>query len=286
MTAPSDAGALLPAETKGPPFTIASRSESFSSLAEAIAAANDGEVIAIHGHGSFETTPLSWQGKALTLRAASGTRPRLTMKSVGDPWQALLQTDRSLTLEGLDLMVAADSAMPLIRCLQAPLYLTSCRLIGGEDSTAIIARHPREVMVRRCQIDAGAVGLSIEVGRTPCRVHLSDCRLQMRQESAAALSLWAAEQGPTNPVELELQGNTIQAGRTIALRSLSASPTITARDNQLTYHTALLSYSGFAERDAWRGTVWQGGGNSYNGPATWLWVEGGPVTATEKAALR
>jgi serine/threonine protein kinase len=274
-----------PADKSGSAFTITGRADGFSSLAKAIAAASDGDIIEIHGSASCETAPLSWQGKALTLRAGSDVSPRLTLKG-GDPWQALLQTDRPLTLQGLELYAGAEAATPLIRSQQAAVYLTNCRLNGGADGTAIIARRPSEVSIRGCEIDAGAVGLSVEVGQTPCRLLLSDCRLRMHQDSAAALSLWGTEERSGGPVEVELQGNTIQAGRLAALRALPANLTITAHENRLIYGSALLSYSAFVQRDAWRDTVWQGGGNSYEGPASWLWVEGRPVAVSEKPALR
>ncbi len=277
----------------GVPFTIAGRSTGFSSLANAIAAAKDGDVITIHGAGPFETPPLSWRSKALTLRAGSGTRPRLEMKDGDDPWQALLQTDGTLTLEGLDLAIVEDKsrmrqgpAAPLIHCTQAPLHLMNCRLTGGADGAAIVARNCRDVIVRGCRIEAGAVGLSIEVGHdSTARIRLEDSQLKVRDEGGTALSLWAAELPQGAPIELELEGNTIEAGRMTTLRALPAGLTIRARGNHFLYRTALLSYFGFAERDAWRGTIWQGGDNRYQGPASWLWVEGEPISLSSGGRL-
>jgi hypothetical protein len=58
---------------------------------------------------------------------------------------------------------------------------------------------------------------------------------------------------------------------------------ITARRNRFTYRSALLSYTGDADRDAWRrNTVWQGGENTYDGPASWLTVEDRPVPLDAK----
>jgi serine/threonine protein kinase len=282
-----------PAASKQP-FTIEGRPEGFDSLAKAIAAAKDGDVLTIHGPGPFMTPPITWEGKALTLRAASETPPRLVLKPGDDPWQALLQTDRALTLEGLDLAVGQESsrmhqgaAAPLIRCTQAPLYLTNCRLTTRADGVAIVGRKPSEVVVRGCKIEAGAVGLSIEVGQgSVLQVRIEDTRLTVHEESGAALSLWAAEAQQASPVELELEGCTIQAGRIAALRALPPMRTITARDNHFRYRSALLSYSGCAQRDAWRGTVWKGSGNSFQGPSSWLWVEGKPIDLRELPPTR
>ena len=147
MVAPQPRSPQSPAQTNGLPFTIEGRSPGYASLAKAIAAAREGDRITIHGPGPFVTPPLSWQGKTLTLRAATSSRPRLLRKAGDDPWQALLQTDRSLTLQGLDLAVADDSlpgrktsTAPLIRCTQAPLNLTNCRLTCRGNGAALVAR--------------------------------------------------------------------------------------------------------------------------------------------------
>lgn len=275
------------------PFALEGRPEGYSSLASAIAAAKEGDIITIHGPGPFVTPPLSWQGKALTLRAARGLRSRLLMKAADDPWQALLQTDRALTLEGLDLGIAEGpsrrlpaSVAPLIRCSQAPLCLSNCRLTTPENGVAIVARSATDLVVRGCEIEAGMVGLSIEVGQgRVARVHLEDSRMSVREASGAALSLWAEESHQTTPVELQFRGNTIQTGCVASLRGLTSPLTIMAHGNRFSYRTALLSYSGYAERDAWRGISWKSTGNSYQGPSSWLWVEGKPAASTELPSI-
>ncbi len=269
--------ATAQARTFAPSFRIEGREEGFPSLAQAIAAARDGDVVSVHGSGPFVTASLNCRGKALTVRAAQGVRPRLERKPTGDPSRALFHTDRALTLEGLDLVVA-DNA-PMICCEGAPLHLTDCRLTTGADGVAVIARAASEVVVCGCRIDAGAVGLSVEAGQgSMCRVHVRESRITIRAKMGVALSLWASEVPQPTPVELELEGNTIQAGRTAALRALPAGLAIRARGNRFTFHTALLSYTGYADPDAWRrNTAWAGGDNAYEGPPSWLWVEGQPV---------
>jgi hypothetical protein len=118
------------------------------------------------------------------------------------------------------------------------------------------------------------------------RIRMEDTRLSVRETSGVALSLWAAEQQPSSPVEVRLEGNTIQTGHLAALRALPSRLTVLARGNRFLYRMALLSYSGLAERDAWRGSVWQGSGNSFQGPPSWLWVEGKPIAATEQPSIR
>jgi hypothetical protein len=217
----------------------------------------------------------------LTVRGTVGARPRLEMKPSDDPWASLFRTDRKLSLEGLELAVAKSA--PLLCCERADLHLTDCHLSGGADGTAIVARNPQALIVRNCRIDAGAVGLSVEVGQfASCRIQVIDSRLIVRGESGTALSLWAAEVRHPTAVELELLGNTIRADRTMALRALPSNLRIAARANRFTFRAGLLNYIGYADRDAWRrDTVWQGGDNSYDGPESWLWVEGEPASIGE-----
>lgn len=271
---------------KESPFTIEGHAAGFASLEKTVAAARDGETITVHGAGPFVSRPLSWQGKALTVRSDGTARPRLELKTGNDPWQALFRTDRPLTLEGLDMALAQGSSeAPLIYCEQASLHLTDCRVMGGAEEVAIVARNPEEVLVSGCRIEAGAVGLSVEVGANEtCRLKLVKNHLTARGALGAALSLWAQEVRRTTAVRVELEDNTIQAGRMAALRALPPNLTIAARGNRFTYRSALLSYSGYAKGTAWRDADWQGNNNSCVGPAAWLWIDDRP--AMEKALPR
>jgi hypothetical protein len=123
------------------------------------------------------------------------------------------------------------------------------------------------------------VGLSVEVGRdAACCLRVEGSRLTVRESSGAALSLWAPEVSQPTAVELELRGNTIQAGRMAALQALPAGLTIEANANRFEFGTALLSFSGYRDRTACqRGLVWRATDNSYEGPASALWMNGQPV---------
>jgi serine/threonine-protein kinase len=273
-------------ETPAPSFRIESNPLSFATLEGAVAAARDGDTVTLPSSDPITTRPLDARGKALRLRSAPGVRPRVVMRaSGGDPWQALLATDRPLRLEGLDLELIEDAAGrsrsltgSLIRCAGAPLHLSDCRLkcAGG---VAIIARNTDEVSLRDCRIDAGTVGLSVEIGQVEsCRVRLTESRVTVRAESGAALSVWAPEVRRATRFELELSGNTFQAGRIAALRALPAGVSITAHGNRFTFAQALLSFTGYAGQDAWRdGTAWDGDDNVYEGPSARVLDEGQPV---------
>lgn len=272
------ASSAPPAETIAPPIQIEGRSGWFASLEKAIAAAHDGDVLTLSGRGPFLTPPLNWQGKALTLRGRGAARPRLVMKAKDDPWQALFHTDRALSLEGLELGVenAADSrGTALLYVEQANLHLRNCQLTSSFDGVAIVARNCGAIDVQGCRIDAGSVALSAEVSQaTACRVHLSDNRLTVRNASGVGLSLWAAEERPSISIEMEMHGNTIDAARTLALRSLPAGVKVLARGNRFRFRTTLLSYVDYSHPDSWRQMVWLGGENTYEGPSAWLWVNG------------
>jgi serine/threonine protein kinase len=277
-------------ELAGIAFQIEGRPDGFASPAQAIAAARNGDTIVIQGRGPFLVPPMRWHGKTLTIKARGAERPCLTLKPGDDPWQALLHTDRTLTLEGLDLAVGSPGGNraatgPLICCEGEPLHLTNCRLTGPADGAAIVVRDASQVSLRNCRIDAGSVGLSLEVGQgTSCRLRMSDCRLTVHGQAGAALSLWSPEVRQAVPVALELQGNTIRADRVAACRALPAGLTISASANHFVFRSSLLSYAGYGDHDIARtGTVWRGTDNSYDGPPSWLWVEGKPVSLDSQA---
>jgi serine/threonine-protein kinase len=266
------------------PIEIVGRSEKYSTLERAIAAAKDGDVLTIRGPGPFVTSSLNCEGKNLTLRAVEKSTPRIELRRGDDPWQALFQTDRSLTLEGLDLHGPA----PLILADRAALRLTNCRLSSGKNGVVIVARNPSELIVSDCRIDAGEVGISIEVGKgATCQVRIAGSRVRMADPSGASISLWAPEVCQPTAIELTMERNWLQAGRIVALRSLPAGLTMTAHGNRFTYGTAILSFGGYADRDAWkRGVNCRGEDNHHEGAADWLRVNSRPVPASELTQAR
>ncbi len=279
-----------------PSFRIEGNPQRFTKLEEAIATAKDDDTVTLHASGLVLSRPLDVHGKTLTLRAGPGVRPRVVMRaSEDDPWQTLLDADRALTLEGLDLEIAEYSpgrrqslSGSVIRCERASLHLSDCQLKCARGGPAIVARNADEVSVRRCRIDAGTVGLSVEVGQgESCRVRMTDSRVTVRADSGAALSMWAPETRQSTRIELDLTGNHFQAGRIAAFRALPASVRIMAHGNRFTFGQALLSFTAYADRDGWRvGTVWDGDENTYEGPAARVLVEGKPASASGQASHR
>jgi serine/threonine protein kinase len=267
--------ALLPLEE---PFRIEGRGVSFSTLQQAVASAQDGDVLTIHGSGPYRTPALNCRGKQLTIRAAGEACPVLEMTGPpDDPWHALLTADRPLRLERLEL--TSTTGTPLVSCERAALHLKDCRFLAGGQAVALVARGVPEVTIRGCRIEAGSVGLSVEVAQgRPCRVNVTDTHLTVRDESGVALSLWAPETCQPAPVELQLTGDTVEAGRVLATRYVLAPLTIQAERNRFHFRQALLSFNGCEHRPDWRQTtVWNGQANDCRGPSSWVLVDGQPV---------
>ena len=142
-------------------------------------------------------------------------------------------------------------------------------------SSVVVCRGSPQVELRGCEICAGSLALCLEVDGPRCEAVLADNRIEVEDAGAAAVSLWRAEQSPGSTVVLELENNDIRAGRTLALRDLTAGVTVRARDNRFTFQDALLSLTGFAKSPGWRRTVtWQGRNNSYRAAGEWLQMDG------------
>ncbi len=283
--APSPAAAALP-------FVVEGRPGGFATLAEAVAAADDGAVVVVHGPGVYPTPPLAWRGRSLTLRAAPGGRPCLEMAaSTTDPWQALLTTDRDLTLEGLDLRAppgAGHGAVGrLICCERAALLLTDCRL-SAPGGAGVVYRNGGELTLRDCRVESGGTAVSVEVGEQKiCKVRIIHTTLEVRDPSGAALALWAPEVRKPAAVDVELTGDAITAARATALTALPAGVRITANGDDFSFRDALLSCAGYAGRDGWRrATTWDGRDNRYHSSGVWLNIDGAAADLRDLAAWR
>ena len=264
------------------------RPGAFASLAEAVAAADDGATITVHGPGLFLTPPLSWRGRSLTVRAALDGRPCLEMTAGADPWQALLATDRDLTLEGLDLRAPPGGAAGRLICSErAALRLNDCRL-SAPAGAGVVHRNGGELTLQGCRVETGGTAVSVEVGaQATCKVRIIDTTLKVRDLSAAGLALWAPEVRRPTAVDVELAGDTVAAARAMALTALPAGVRVAAHGNVFTFRDALLSCAGYADREGWRrATTWDGGDNHYNGSGEWLIIDGGAADVRSLAAWR
>ena len=260
------------------PFVIEGRPGGFASLAEAVAAANDGAVVTVHGPGPYPMPPLAWRGRSLTLRAAPDGRACLEAAGpAADPWESLLTTDRDLTIEGLDLRAPAAGGAGgwLIRCERAGLRLTDCRL-SSASGAGVVLRNGGALVLRGCRVETGGGAVSVEVGdQTICKVRIVETVLDVREPGGAAVALWAPAVRQPTAVDLELTGDAIRASRATALTGLPAGLHVTARGNDFIVRDSLLSCAGYAGLDGWkRGATWEGHDNRYHGPGAWLDIDG------------
>jgi serine/threonine-protein kinase len=275
----ADREALTEPAPVGPPFIVEGSTTAHTTLAAAVAAAGDGDTITIRGEGPFLTEPIVVTGKALTLRAAPGSRPGLYFARPAAAWQALVSSDRPLALEGLDLHEApGNEPAHLVRVAGGSLRLTGCRLTATRRSAPVVARGAGRVELRDCQVRAGGLALCAEVvPGVPCEVVLSGNRIEVRDAGAAALSVWAGGRH-AEPTHIVMEANEVRAPRVLSLGQLSARVAVTARHNRFDFREALLCANGFAEPDGWRRAVtWHGQGNHYRGPGDWLCADGRPA---------
>lgn len=263
------------------PFQVESIGVGYERLADAVAAAGDSDVLTIRGDGPFPLGPLRWPGKALTLRAAAGSRPRLQWAPSGEvaAGSSLLAADRPLVLEGLVLQRAAAGCAHLVYCDHAPVQLRDCTLAAPRGSALVVCRGAARVELLGCTLTAGTLALCVEIsGEGPCTVRLKDSTLTAGDPGGAALSVWAPETGASATVRLELEGCTIRADRVAALRSLPHGAEVHARGCRFTFGHALLSLAGFPGADSWRRTVaWHGRDNVYQPREGWLQLDGAPA---------
>jgi serine/threonine protein kinase len=282
--------APAPSPTTPPPFEV--RGKRYAQLSAVLAAASDGDTVTIHGDGPMPTGPVVLHDKAVTLQAATGGRPRLTLVPSAEPRprQALLFSNRSLTLAGLDLAYeppsgpkAPQEPIHLVYCENAPLRLLDCRLTAPRLAAPIVCRKCPTVELRNCRLTADASGLCVELGDGPaCAMTLIGNQLSMNQPDGAAVSMWAADScRPASP-RMTLEGNSVSAGRVLAC-SGPALPEVTAHGNEINFRQALLSQAGGV---ASVHLVWHGRDNVYQAADEWLHIDGKPGGVRDLAAWR
>jgi serine/threonine protein kinase len=287
------------------PFVIEGSAESFGTLAAAISGARDRDTVVINGNGPFAVRPLQVQGKALTIRAGAGFRPVIQWIRAGrvtqngseeaDPsWQPLLATDRSLTLEGLDLCrdekeLPGQTGRPahFVWSQLALLRMIDCRLHAPHDLAAVVCRDSPGVELRSCSLAALSLALCVEVGEnSPCAIQLSSNTISVEEPDGTAVCVYAAEIDRHAQARLLLEGNSVRAGRLATFKALPGGIQIEARDNDITVGRALFNFVGFPRIDGWRRACrWKGEHNRYFGPAEWIQVDGVSAIMAKKAAI-
>jgi hypothetical protein len=202
----------------------AGRSERFSDLTDALRAATAESTLTLHGAGPFTAGPLKLGGKALTLRAAPGSTPVISLSppdapaqetpvSPSAPPRGLLEAEGPLTLEGLVLQPAAARAGP-----------------PDGDQTLVRYTGP-ELRLRHCRLRLASGGCCLRLEGVPsCEVR--NCELHAGHGAAVAWQEGAAPPGPNRPCDVGLH-NCICSGRTaLCLDVPPSSPlSVTLEDN-------------------------------------------------------
>jgi serine/threonine protein kinase len=141
--------------------------QTFATLAEAVSVAMHGDTIEVRGDGPVIRESIIISGKALTIRAASGSRPVLefTPTSLGEGWDKYvrLQTDAQLVLEGLAIRRVGPTGEKVKRaewavvCQHAPLRVANCRFVISTEPGTVALWGDESALceVRNCEFVLG-----------------------------------------------------------------------------------------------------------------------------------
>jgi hypothetical protein len=136
-------------------LVIAGRQTVFARLADALAAARDGDVIDVYGDGPFPVPSLVTEGKRLTIRAAGSARPVFVSEVPSRVSDApMLTTDADLHLEGITIHWATAApaltktqtsmlACAAIASTRGELRLSHCRVVAADRSGCVSAACPK-----------------------------------------------------------------------------------------------------------------------------------------------
>jgi len=225
-TAPATNVAPQPAATP-PGFTIEGQAQHFATLAAAIADAEDGETIEVHGNGPFLTPPLAIEGKRLTIRPAADSQPVFLAESQGETLsKPFVQTDSDLRLEGLEVRWSMEVPLGrsepdfLARCIIAAtrgkLRVAHCRVISvtSDRFNACVGGSCRELSLKDCHLLAKD-DIGVFWGTEPgARLNLEGCLLENR---IGVSILPDAGSASANSAQARLTHNTIAASRGLQL---------------------------------------------------------------------
>ncbi|HMF13305.1 MAG TPA: serine/threonine-protein kinase, partial [Gemmataceae bacterium] len=277
-------------------FVTEGSSEGYATLASAVAAAPDDAVIVIEGDGPVHLGPQRLHGKALTLRAGGGSRPRLRFvpTTSGQPWEPLLASNRPLRLEGLELSHESDTRASapetahLVYVEKAALVMVNCVVDAPRSIASVVCRDCHEVRLDDCRLKAAALALCVETGESGTNVRLHDTRIQVEAADGAAVSTWASGNGRDGSVRLDLDDCTILGGRAIAFGTLPRHVEVNARHDHFAFRNSLVSFASSGEAREWRRvTTWQEEDNTYEaGGAGWLRVNGVSTGVADLSAWR
>jgi hypothetical protein len=99
----------------------------FATLADAIAAAEDRDVVEVRSVAVVSTPPIRISGKALTIRAADGFQPVIELRRDLVDTKVPLRDDSPLVLEGLELRHVSKVEQYIV-LTRAPIR-SACRFV-------------------------------------------------------------------------------------------------------------------------------------------------------------
>lgn len=206
---------------------IAGRVERCMKLADAVAAAADGDTIVVHGDGPHTSARIDIHGKRLTIRAADGSRPLFTPDGTTRSAQ-WITSDTELTLDGLvaEWQGHAGESEPGTPNVDdgvvvgsGPLILRRCRIVSGlrmagvvgtgttriEDchlipdrtgGAGVIWKATASLTVERTALE-GRNGVVVLGGAKAAPVELTDCTFQTDTATMFIVSRQATAALPT-----------------------------------------------------------------------------------------
>ncbi len=275
--AAQEVAATPPPPTPG--YLVQSTGKAYPTLAAAVAAAGDVDTVVVRIDGLHPTDPVTVKGKALTLRAAPGCRPALQLATPPPAWQALLASDRSLTLVGIELREQRGKEPAHLICVTGgSLRLSHCWVSAPGCSSPIVARQATRVELDGCQVQAGELAVCAELAAPEGgEVVLRGSRIEVDDAGAAALSVWSGGR-PSQPARIVLEDNDLHAARILSLSALTAGVAVASQRNYFDFPETLLCLNGCDGPAGWRHTVaWHGQENHYRGPGDWLQINGRPA---------
>ena len=217
-------------------FRIVGQVETFYSLAEAVAAALDGDVIKVSGDGRHKTDEIEIFGKELTIEAVEGSRPTF---AATDETSHILRSDSSLILRGLTFVPRVGERRPavqfrhsVIRSTGDSLVIDRCSIEGEIGVSGIGVNCKRVDIINSYVSCKNSSGLVVKSEKGTL-VNLKNCVFECR------LGFTVLIEGGTGRPQVDLSNSTFQGG--IVCR-LAPDQTLTPDEfRSITEDTAFLN---------------------------------------------
>jgi hypothetical protein len=234
---------------------VVSQPES-TDLAAAIAAAPDGGVVLVRG--TVKSAPVRVAGKALTLRGVAGSRPVIERQAgTEERWDALLSSDRALTIEGLELRGTPSDLAPLVCVEGASLCLRDCKVHMPAGGPATALRGGTQLRLLGCELNAGRQAVAVEVMERPCSILARDCRVRVSDAAGVVMLAWSERERTSASVACDLRNCDVEAGRLLACRSVAGPVRVEAIGSRLDLRQQRVSYAGYRDRDSRPTVPWR-----------------------------